>query len=156
MEGRGLPTVVMGSAFDILWRGWAPRTAYLDYPLGHSAGKPFDLADQYTRVRQALSLLEHAVPEGDGLLLPIALGEWVEEQRWMAGAPDEDLNETIGGGGTPKTGLDTRQPRDGVRRYQAETDVVAEAAGTDTAEYCVSAEALRQTCVKQERGLPVL
>jgi len=146
----------MGSAYDILWRGWAPRTAYLDYPLGHSGGKPFDPADQYARVRAALSLLDCAVPDGEGLLLPIALGEWIEAERWTEGAKDEDLNETIGGGGTPKTGLDTRQPRDTVRRYQAESDVIVEASGTDPVEFCVSAEAVRQAKVKQGRGLPVL
>ena len=38
--------MVLGSAFDILQRGWPPRTAYVDYPLGYSCGKPFDAADQ--------------------------------------------------------------------------------------------------------------
>jgi hypothetical protein len=154
----------MGCAFDILWRGWAPRTAYLDYPLGHSGGKPFDAADQYSRVRQALDLLSQEVPVGEGLLVAMGLGGWEEgdPRRLMPsgdGRAPEDLNETIGGGGTPSSGLDTRQPRDEVRRYQAEGDVVAEEGGglgVEGGQFCVSSEALRQALVKQERGLPVL
>jgi hypothetical protein len=36
----------LGSAFDILGAGQPPRATFVDYPLGHSAGKRFDAADQ--------------------------------------------------------------------------------------------------------------
>lgn len=56
-EAQGIPTVVMGSALDILSCAWPPRTAFVNYPLGHQAGKPFDRADQYRLVKAALELL---------------------------------------------------------------------------------------------------
>mmetsp|Transcript_6651 Transcript_6651/g.13285 ORF Transcript_6651/g.13285 Transcript_6651/m.13285 type:complete len:138 (+) Transcript_6651:675-1088(+) len=63
VEARGIPTVVMGSAFDILSSAWPPRTAFVNYPLGHQAGKPFDRADQYRLVKAALEGLElHTKP----------------------------------------------------------------------------------------------
>ena len=58
LEGNGLPTMILGSAFDILQSGWAPRATFLDYPLGHSAGMPFDRADQLRVTRSALLNLE--------------------------------------------------------------------------------------------------
>lgn len=76
------------------------------------------------------------------------------------GEEREDWNETIGGGGTPTTltewgppTLDTRQPRDAVRRYQAPDDVRVERSidGDGCQEgdtFVVSAEALRQAQVK--------
>ena len=50
-------------------------------------------------------------PSAGGVVQPLQVGEWTAE--------DEDLNLTIGGGGMGESGTDTRQPRDGVRRYQA-------------------------------------
>mmetsp|Transcript_19220 Transcript_19220/g.60404 ORF Transcript_19220/g.60404 Transcript_19220/m.60404 type:complete len:138 (-) Transcript_19220:9-422(-) len=62
-EARGIPTMVMGSAFDILSSAWPPRTAFVNYPLGHTAGKPFDRADQRRLVQAALEGLElHTKP----------------------------------------------------------------------------------------------
>mmetsp|Transcript_126537 Transcript_126537/g.369751 ORF Transcript_126537/g.369751 Transcript_126537/m.369751 type:complete len:138 (-) Transcript_126537:75-488(-) len=63
VEARGIPTVVMGSAFDILSSAWPPRTAFVNYPLGHQGGKPFDPADQYRLVKAAVEGLElHSKP----------------------------------------------------------------------------------------------
>ena len=155
--------MVLGSAFDILQRGWPPRTAYVDYPLGYSCGKPFDAADQRAIAASALSMLHEPLAEG-GALRALNVGGWAVEE--------EDINLTIGGGGMvrpphipqPKrrfsrrvacaagqgeSGEDTRQPRDGVRRYQAAEDLAAEGGGEGGV---VSPEALRQAAVKAERA----
>ncbi len=56
LEGLGIPTLCLGSALDILEAGAPPRAAFVDYPLGHSAGRPFDPADQ-DQIHQTLMLL---------------------------------------------------------------------------------------------------
>lgn len=66
--------MVLGSAYDILWRGWAPRVCYVDNPLGHSCGKPFEPEDQRYCVRSALELLGAAPPQQDGLLRTVCEG----------------------------------------------------------------------------------
>ena len=48
----------VGSAIDIFQAGRPPRATFVDYPLGHSSGKPFDTADQ-------LSIRRHGGPFGD-------------------------------------------------------------------------------------------
>jgi D-proline reductase (dithiol) PrdB len=41
-----------------------PRSVFVNYPLGHPSGKPFNLPDQVNIVRSALSLLETATVGG--------------------------------------------------------------------------------------------
>ena len=37
LEEAGIPTMLLGSAFDILSHAWAPRISFVNYPLGHQA-----------------------------------------------------------------------------------------------------------------------
>jgi hypothetical protein len=147
VEAAGIPTVVVGSAFDILQRGNPARVAYVDYPLGHSCGKPFDEANQLHVMHHALRMLHDdaaAAPGSGGVVQPLCVGQWTDL--------DEDTNLTIGGGGMGESGIDTRQPRDDVRRYQAAEDLTAELpwdAGDETV-CVVSPEALRQAAIKAE------
>lgn len=57
-EKRGLPTLILGSAFDILAVAKPPRAMFLSYPLGFEAGKPFDKDNQFQVVEAALAGLE--------------------------------------------------------------------------------------------------
>ena len=152
IEESGTPTVVVGSAFDILQRGNPPRVAYVDFPLGHSCGKPFDKVNQLHVMTQAVSMLHndapaHALERGSGIVQPLCVGEWTEL--------DEDMNLTIGGGGMGESGIDTRQPRDNVRRYQSAEDLTAEMPweASDEAICVVSPEASRQAQIKSQREL---
>ena len=43
LEANGLPTVIMGAAKDIVEHCGVPRFLFSDFPLGNSAGKPFDV-----------------------------------------------------------------------------------------------------------------
>ena len=152
IEEADIPTVVVGSAFDILQRGNPPRVAYVDFPLGHSCGKPFDKANQLHVITQAVLMLHDeahgaALETGSGIVRSVCVGEWTDL--------DEDMNLTIGGGGMGESGIDTRQPRDNVRRYQSAEDLTAEMpwdAG-DEAVCVVSPEATRQTEMKAQRGM---
>lgn len=106
LEEAGLPTLCLGSALDIVKAVNPPRTVFLDYPLGHSAGKPFDRADQYGVVRAALGHLETMDRPGTVVTLP---NRW-DDDSWRQAAYDQME--------------DRRAPRDETPRYQTEADRV--------------------------------
>jgi hypothetical protein len=60
LEANGIPTVIMGCAKDIVEHVGVPRLWFSNFPLGHSAGKPFDTASQHGTLAGALSLFDHA------------------------------------------------------------------------------------------------
>ena len=88
-----MPTATVTSGRDITQKVNPPRAAFLNYPLGHSTGKPFDLDDQVGIVRASLGMLE-TVTAGPALLdLPnswedVAPG-W-EERAYRRGTPEAD------------------------------------------------------------------
>lgn len=114
LEADGLPTLILGSARDILAAGRPPRAVFLDYPLGHSAGRPFDRADQRAVLAAALRAFESIRTAGAIVDLD---HRWAQDEGWKADAAN------------PASG-DQRQPRDTTPRYQHEEDRrLAEAAG---------------------------
>ena len=60
LENKGIPAVIAGSAKDIIEHCGVPRFLFTDFPLGNSAGKPFDLESQDNTLELALQLLESA------------------------------------------------------------------------------------------------
>jgi hypothetical protein len=60
LEANGIATVVMGCALDIVERCGVPRFLFSDFPLGNSAGKPFDTESQRATLASALELFDHA------------------------------------------------------------------------------------------------
>jgi hypothetical protein len=60
LEANGIPTVIVGSALDIVEYCGVPRFLFTDFPLGNPCGHPWDRAMQEAIVRQALGLLETA------------------------------------------------------------------------------------------------
>ncbi|MEZ5558126.1 MAG: hypothetical protein R3E86_06195 [Pseudomonadales bacterium] len=60
LEAHDLPTVIIGSALDIVEHCGVPRFLFVDFPLGNPCGKPWDRAMQQRIVRQGLSLFETA------------------------------------------------------------------------------------------------
>ena len=60
LEENGLPTVIMGSARDIVEECGAPRLVFTDFPLGNPCGKPWDVEMQKAVVSTGLDLLERA------------------------------------------------------------------------------------------------
>ena len=84
----------LGSALDIFESGRPPRATFVDYPLGHSAGKPFDSADQLGIVRAALQGLETMTRPGEIRALPNqwdAQGEWRSEAARTKGGDTRQL-----------------------------------------------------------------
>ncbi len=64
LEGAGIPTVILGSAWDIVEYCGVPRFLYTDFPLGNPCGQPGDSSMQADIVARALSLLETATAPG--------------------------------------------------------------------------------------------
>ena len=60
LESSGFPTVVIGSARDIVEECGVPRFLFVDFPLGNPCGKPWHADMQLDIVSGALSLLEQA------------------------------------------------------------------------------------------------
>ena len=60
LEAHGIPTVIMGCAKDIVEHCGVPRFLWSDFPLGNSAGRPFDVESQAQTLELALRVLESA------------------------------------------------------------------------------------------------
>jgi hypothetical protein len=59
-EAAGVPTVILGSALDIVEHCGVPRFVYSDMPLGNPCGKPFDREMQRAIVAQTVDVLQTA------------------------------------------------------------------------------------------------
>lgn len=59
-EENGIPTVVIGSARDIVEHCGVPRFVFSDFPLGNPCGHPWDREMQAATLRLALDVLEGA------------------------------------------------------------------------------------------------
>jgi hypothetical protein len=114
LEAEGLPTLCLGSAHDILFAARPPRSVFVDYPLGHSAGRPFDAGDQQQVLNSALHAFEGITEPGEIVRLD---NRWPDDSDWKAAAADSGKG-------------DTRQPRDTTPRYQTEEDRVLAEAGS--------------------------
>ncbi|MBK50871.1 MAG: hypothetical protein CMQ45_00600 [Gammaproteobacteria bacterium] len=60
LEQHGIPTIVIGSALDIIRHVGVPRYLHTDFPLGNPLGAPYDRTVQRKHVEIALELLEEA------------------------------------------------------------------------------------------------
>lgn len=62
-----------------------PRASFVDYPLGHTAGRPNDLDEQTEIVTAALRLLETATEPGQMVALPHRWPvEWKSKARELS------------------------------------------------------------------------
>lgn len=85
LEANGIPTVVMGCARDIVEHVGVARFLFSDFPLGNSAGKPFDEQSQLDTLAQALALFERATGPRTTVVSPQT---WSTDARWK----DDYLN----------------------------------------------------------------
>lgn len=79
IEGRGIPTISMSSAYSITAAVNPPRAVYLDFPLGHTAGRPHDEALQRRILRDTLDALVAIDAPGTIRRLPY---RWSEDDAW--------------------------------------------------------------------------
>ena len=69
----------MGCARDIVEHVGVPRFYFSNFPLGHSAGKPFDAASQHQTVREALALVDQA---NTARTTAVSTQKWSNDDRW--------------------------------------------------------------------------
>jgi hypothetical protein len=103
-EAAGLSTLCMSSALDITRSVHPPRTAFLDYPLGHTTGKPHQPELQREILLQALEGFRSLTTPGAVTMLPF---QWSTDQAWQE---------------TAQRGPDDRRPRYETPQYQHEED----------------------------------
>lgn len=109
LEENGIPTLIIASALDITLSGRPPRGVFVDYPLGHTAGKPFDRDDQLGVLRAALKSFDEIETAETIHHLDLS---WASDESWKRDATDASSG-------------DQRQPRDTTPRYQLEADRLA-------------------------------
>lgn len=69
----------MGSAKDVVEYCGVPRFLFSDFPLGNSAGKPFDVESQRDTLEMALRLLETATDPRTTVQSP---QRWSDDPSW--------------------------------------------------------------------------
>ena len=79
LEANGIPTVIMGCAKDIVEHCAAPRFLWSDFPLGNSAGRPFDVESQAQTLELALRVLESAPAARTTVQSPL---RWGADASW--------------------------------------------------------------------------
>ena len=95
IEAAGIPTLCMSSAWSITRAVQPPRSVFLDFPLGHTTGKPHDREGQQAILRGALRHFEGIREPGGIESLP---QEWAEDDTWkdrvMRPRPGSDASRT--------------------------------------------------------------
>lgn len=94
----------MTSALDITQAVRPPRAAFLDYPLGHTTGKPHQPSLQREILLEALAGFSSLTAPGSVNTLPF---KWSEDRSWQE---------------TAQRGPDDRRPRYDTPQYQCEED----------------------------------
>jgi hypothetical protein len=81
LEANGIPTVVLGSALDIVEHCGVARFLYSDFPLGNPSGHPWRPDMQQQIVAEALALIETATAPRTTVRAPF---EWKHDPDWRA------------------------------------------------------------------------
>jgi hypothetical protein len=96
LEANGISTVIMGCAKDIVEHCGVPRFLFSDFPLGNSAGRPFDEESQALTLELALRVLENAPAARTTVQSPL---RWRDDAAWkldynnLAKLTPEDIAE---------------------------------------------------------------
>jgi len=107
-EAAGIPTLCMSSALDITRAVNPPRAAFLDFPLGHTTGKPDEPELQRAILLAALAAFSELREPGGVTMLPF---RWSEDEAWK-------LELAAGDFRSPR--LDTPQYQDDSDRERAQ------------------------------------
>ncbi len=79
LEANAIPTVILGSALDVVEYCGAPRFAFTDFPLGNPCGRPWDRAMQSAVIAAAVDLFESAAGPRATVRLPF---QWGGDEGW--------------------------------------------------------------------------
>jgi len=108
LEENGIPTVVMGSARDIVEECGVARFLFTDFPLGNPCGKPWDDQMQRSIIDMALDLIERAWAPRTTVQTPF---QWSDED-WRKNfmRVDESNREALAHAGEERRRLQAQKP----------------------------------------------
>ena len=98
-----------------------PRAVYLDYPLGQTAGRAGDLAEQNAVLDAACKAFEELSSPGRIIDLPM---RWAEEDTWKDRVMTPDAAHETPGQALGSLSGDQRTPREATPQYQSRQDEV--------------------------------
>ena len=116
LEKAGFPTICLTAARSITESVNPPRSAFVDMPLGYTAGRPNEPEFQRDLLRQVFEAAESIDTPGSIVDLDVI---WSEDVSWKDKATS-GLNN-----GVNSAEGDSRQPRVNEPQYQYEEDRVA-------------------------------
>jgi hypothetical protein len=105
----------MTSALDITRAVNPPRAAFVDYPLGHTTGKPHEPELQRSILREALGAFDSLTTPGSVKMLPFV---WSKDETWK--------QEAFAGNDERTQRLDTPQYQNEEDRIRAESGAAVE------------------------------
>lgn len=111
IERRGIPTLSFSSAWSITAAVRPPRAVYLDFPLGHTSGKPHDEPTNRTIMKAALAAFSTMTEPGNIVRLPF---EWAADDVWK----DSVMRPRTQG----ESHFDQRVKRSSTPQYQTDED----------------------------------
>ena len=80
VEEAGIPTILVSSARDITEAVKPPRAVFVNFPLGHQTGKPFERELQMSIIKDAFAALKSIKEPGTIIDLPY---KWKEgDDSW--------------------------------------------------------------------------
>ncbi len=123
LEAAGIPTVSLTSARDITASANPARAVFLDYPLGHTAGRVGEKELNRSIVSTALAQLVEATEPGTIVDLP---HRWADNDDWKDGV----MRVSTSSSGEKST-KDDRVSRHDTPQYQSDQDATAAAAAHD-------------------------
>ena len=95
----------MSSAYSITVATNPPRAVYLDFPLGHTSGRPHDRKEQLAIMRDTFAAFKGIATQGSIVSLNY---RWAEDDAWKDGVM--------------RAGSDNRVERHETPQYQSQDD----------------------------------
>ena len=116
LEAAGVPTLCLTAAYNITAAANPPRAAFVDLPLGYTAGRPHEPDFQRDLLRRAFSAFEAIdVP---GTIVDTGV-RWTDDASWKDSASSGLNNGVVSAEG------DTRSERNPEPQYQYDDDRLA-------------------------------
>jgi hypothetical protein len=95
LEANGIPTIIIGSALDVVEHCGVPRFYFTDFPLGNPCGHPWRPDMQREILRQALALFVTSKTPRTTVRAPFAWNETGSVWRPRYGRVDPDNRERL-------------------------------------------------------------
>jgi hypothetical protein len=116
LEAAGVPTLCLTAAYSITAAANPPRAAFVDMPLGYTAGRPHEPGFQRDLLRRALDAFETI--EAPGTIVDTGV-RWSDDETWKDSASSGLNNGVVSADG------DTRRERSPEPQYQYDDDRLA-------------------------------